>query len=50
MIHHPVIQKEVQEFIALQANDPSPGGAGFYSNMFLVPKHSGGLWPILHLK
>ena len=30
--------------------EPSSGGAGFYSGMFLVPKHTGGLWPILNLK
>ena len=26
------------------------GGAGFYSSMFVVPKHTGGLWSILNLK
>ena len=30
--------------------NPSSGGAGFYSRMFVVPKHTGGLWPILNLK
>ena len=25
-------------------------GAGFYSSMFVVPKHTGGLWPIPNLK
>ena len=30
--------------------EPSSGGAGFYSSMFVVPKHTGGLWPILNLK
>ena len=30
--------------------ETSSGGAGFYSSMFVVPKHAGGLWPILNLK
>ena len=30
--------------------EPSSGGACFYSSMFVVPKHTGGLWPILNLK
>ena len=25
--------------------EPSSGGAGFNSSMFVVPKHTGGLWP-----
>ena len=41
--HHPVIQKE-------GAIEPSSGGAGFYSSVFVVPKHTGGLRPILNLK
>ena len=48
--HHPVIQKEVDEHLAKGAIEPSSGGAGFYSSMFVVPKHTGGLWPILNLK
>ena len=30
--------------------EPSSGGAGFYSSVFVVLKHTGGLWPILNLK
>ena len=46
--HHPVIQKEVDELLAKGAIEPSSGGAGFYSSMFVVPKHIGGLHPILN--
>ena len=28
----------------------STGGAGFYSNVFVMPKHTGGLCPMLNLK
>ena len=48
--HHPVIQREVDELLAKGATEPSLGGAGFYSSMFVVPKHTGGLRPILNLK
>ena len=48
--HHPVIQKEVDELLAKGAIEPSSGGAGFYSSVFVVPKHTGGLHPILSLK
>ena len=48
--HHPVVQKEVDELPAKGAIEPSSGGAGFCSSMFVVPKHAGGLCPILNLK
>ena len=48
--HHPVIQKEVDELLAKGGIEPSWGGAGFYSSVFVVPKHTGGLRPILNLK
>ena len=48
--HHPVIQKEVDELLAKGAIEPSSGGTGFYSSMFVVPKCTGGLQPILNLK
>ena len=48
--HHPVIQKEVDELLAKGVIEPSSGGAGFYSSMFVVPKCTGGLHPILNLK
>ena len=48
--HHPVIQKEVDELLAKGAIELSLGGAGSYSSVFVVPKHTGGLRPILNLK
>ena len=48
--HHPIIQKEVDELLAKGVIEPSSGCAGFYSSMFVVPKHTGGLQPILNLK
>ena len=48
--HHPVIQKEVDELLPKGAIEPSSGGAGFYSSVFVVPKHTRGLHPILNLK
>ena len=32
------------------ATEPSTGVAGFYSSEFIVPKHTGGLQPILRFK
>ena len=49
-VYYPIIQKEVDELLSKGAIEPSSGGAGFYSRMFVVPKHTGGLWPILNLK
>ena len=48
--HHPIIQKKVDELLAKGVIEPFSGGAGFYSSVFVVPKHTGGLWPILNLK
>ena len=45
-----IIQKEVDELLSKGAIEPSPGGAGFYFNVFVVPKCTGGLWPILDCK
>ena len=39
----PVIQKEVEELLVKGAIEPSTSGVGFYSNVFVVPKHTGGL-------
>ena len=36
--------------LANGATEPSSGVAGFYSNKFVVPKHTGELGPILNLK
>ena len=42
-VHHTVIQREVDELLAKGAIEPSSGSAGFYSSMFVIPKHTGGL-------
>ena len=39
--HHPLTEG---------ATEPSSDGAGLYSNVFVDPKHTSGLWPILNLK
>ena len=41
--HHPVIQKEVDELLIKGVIEPSSGGPGFYSSVFVLPKHTGGL-------
>ena len=41
--HHPIIQKEVDEHLAKGTVELFSGGAVFYSSMFVVPKHTGGL-------
>ena len=48
--YHPIIQKVVDELLAKGVIEPSSGGAGFYSSVFVVPKHTGGPWPILNFK
>ena len=48
--HHPIIQNEVDELLAKGATEPFSGGAGFYSSMFVVPKHIGAIQPICNLK
>ena len=48
--NHPSIQKEVDEMLSKGVIEQSSGGAGFYSSMFVVPKHTDGLWPILNHK
>ena len=50
MAHHYIIQKEVDELLAKGANGPLTGGAGFYSNVFVVPKCTGGIQSIISLK
>ena len=45
--HHPIIQKDVDELLSKGEIEPSPG---FYSGVFVVPKHTGGLQPILKLE
>ena len=48
--NHTIIQQEVDEMLAKEAIEPSSGGAGFYLNVFVVPKHTGGLQPIFNFK
>ena len=48
--HYPIIQKEVDQLSAKGATEPSLGGTDFYSSVFVVPKHTGSLCPILNLK
>ena len=48
--HHLIVQKQGDELLAKGAIEPSSGGAGFYSNVFAVLKHTGGLWPMFNLK
>ena len=48
--HHPVIQKEVDVHLDEGAIEPSSGGVSFYSSVFVVPKCTGGLCPMLNLK
>ena len=43
MVHNPVIQREIQESLAKGAIKSSLVGIGFYSSVFVIPKHSGGL-------
>ena len=45
-----LIQKKVDELLAKGDIKPSSGGAGFYSSVFVVPKCTRGLCPILNLK
>ena len=49
-VHHPIIQKEANEILSRGTIEPSSGGASFYSSVFVVPNHTGGLQPILNLK
>ena len=42
MAHYPIIQKEMEKLLAKGTTAPSTGGAGFYSNVFVVPKCTGG--------
>ena len=48
--HHPIIQKEMDELLSKGEVESSSGGAGFFSSMFVVSKHTGGYWSILNLK
>ena len=47
---HPIIGKEVDELLAKGVTAPITGGAGFYSNVFVVPRHMCGLQPIFNLR
>ena len=45
-----LFRRKLMSFLLKGATEPSSGGAGFYSSVFVVPKHTGGLCPILNLK
>ena len=49
MAHYPIIKQEVEELLAKGTNEPLVVDAGFYLNVFVVPKCTGGLGPLLHL-
>ena len=40
----------MNELLAKGVIEPSSGGAGVYSSVFVIPKYTSGLWPILNLK
>ena len=48
--HHSIIQKEVCELLAKGNIEPFTVWTGFNSNIFVAPKHMGGLHPTLNLK
>ena len=48
--YHPIIQKEMDDLLAKGSIEASTGGAVFYSNVFVAPKHTSSLWLILNLK
>ena len=50
MAHHPTIQKEMNKLLPIGVIEPSAGDTQFYSNVFFIPKYTGGLQPILNLK
>ena len=50
MAHHLIIQKEVDKLLAMGAIEPLAGDSGFYSNVFVLPKYTRDLQPILSLK
>ena len=45
MVLHSIIQKEGDVLLAKGAIELLMGGAGFYQKIFVVPKHTGGLYP-----
>ena len=45
--HHSIIQ-EMDELLAKDAIEPCSGKAGFYCNIFVVPKNTGGLHPMVY--
>ena len=49
LVHHPIIQKYVDELSAKGDIEPSTGGNGLYSSVFVVSMPTGGLQHILNL-
>ena len=48
MAYYPIIEREVDELLAKSTIEPSTGSACFYSNVFVVHSHTGGLYLILN--
>ena len=48
--HYPIIQKEVDGLLSKGVIETFSGGADFYSSVFVVPKHTGGLLTVLNFK
>ena len=50
MANHTIIQEVDELLVRSPSIEPSAGAAGFYSNVFVLPKHTGDLWIILKHK
>ena len=50
MAHPLIIQKEVDELVVKSVIETAIDYVDFYTHAFVVPKETGGLWPILNLK
>ena len=49
LVHHSIIQKKMDDMFIDGAFEPSTCGAAFYTNLLVVPKHTGRLWLILNV-
>ena len=46
--YHPIIQKVLDKLLAMDDIEPLTGGAGFYSNVFVVLKYTDGMTHTQH--